>query len=254
MWTWNKTKLILVAAGLCFVSPTSAKACNPLNPICLFKMLLKATPGLPVMDFVSIPAVIPHIPTALVNEAQVKVKEAGDKILTDLRSGKIPSASSINLKPNLPKFEQKPAGQGSSSLEGLPSMDRADPIAVAKAIEPLFIRPGGDPDVPMSRHDKNLMEYQRHQFDYNNQLEVAGYLAEKQAKLKDVSVFADHVKNQMESAKNLNDAYRANFAAHHMEYTLMIIYNQLLAAGLQMDMSNTLVQYAPVLDGPIFGK
>ena len=38
-----------------------------------------------------------------------------------------------------------------------------------------------------------------------------------------------------------------------MEYQLMIVYNQLLAAGLQLDTANTLSD-GILLDQPIFGN
>ena len=104
MLTLNKMKQAFAAAGLALVfSCSAAHACMPVNPICLFKMVLKATPGMPVFDFVSVPAIIPHVPAALLKEGQSKMKEIADKALEDIRSGKKPSLSGIKL--DMPNFE-----------------------------------------------------------------------------------------------------------------------------------------------------
>lgn len=74
-----------------------------------------------------------------------------------------------------------------------------------------------------------------------------------QNKLEELMVIAEDIQKQIESADDLNKAQRANYSAHLMEYQLMIVYNQLLAAGLQLDTANTLSD-GILLDQPIFGN
>lgn len=254
MWTWNKFKKLIFAAGLCFALPMPAQACIPLNPICLFQMILKVTPGMPVMDFVSIPAVIPHIPAAVQKEANAKIKQMGDELLKKIRSQEVPSASDMDVKPKTPEVETLAEGQVNPSLEGFPNIDLDDPIEVAKAIEVIYVRPGWDSSPDFTTHDRALLEYQRNQFMYNNVIEVTGYLASMQSRLKDLSVFVEHVQKQIDEGKDLNDAMRANYTANYMDYKLMIIYNQLLAAQLQMDTARRLAIAKTVLDEPVLGS
>ena len=82
MLTLNKMKKMFLAVGLAlaFSSSPAQAGCMPINPICLFKMILKATPGMPVFDFTSVPAIIPHVPAALLKEGQAKLKEIAETL------------------------------------------------------------------------------------------------------------------------------------------------------------------------------
>ena len=88
MLTISKMKKTFLAVGviLAFSASQANAKCMPVNPICLFKMILKATPGMPVMDFTSIPAIIPHVPAALLKEGQAKLKEIADNALEKYKS------------------------------------------------------------------------------------------------------------------------------------------------------------------------
>ncbi len=92
MLTLNKMKKTFLAVGLvlAFSSSPAQAGCMPINPICLFKMILKETPGMPVFDFASVPAIIPHVPAALLKEGQAKLKEVADNALEKVRSGRSP--------------------------------------------------------------------------------------------------------------------------------------------------------------------
>ena len=255
MLTLNKIKKFFLAVGLVFVfssSPVYA-GCMPINPICLFKMILKATPGMPVFDFTSVPAIIPHIPAALLKEGQAKLKEIADNALEKLRSGELPSLADIKLE--MPSFEgaTKSENEELASLEAFPQMDGEDPLEVAKAVEVIFLRPGWDDEKSQfTAYDDQLMKYYQGQFKYNNVIEIMGYTEFMKNRLEELMTAAEDIQKQIESADDLNKAQRANYAAHLMEYQLMIVYNQLLAAELQMDTASQLGG-GYVLDQPIFG-
>ena len=101
--------------------------------------------------------------------------------------------------------------------------------------------------------EKLLMKYYQGQFKYNNVLEIAGYTAFMQNRLEELMTAAEDIQKQIESADDLNKAQRANYAAHLMEYQLMIVYNQLLAAQLQLE-SAVKLSTGILLDQPIFGN
>ena len=256
MLTLNKMKKMFLAVGLALVissSPAQA-GCMPINPICLFKMILKATPGMPVFDFTSVPAIIPHVPAALLKEGQAKLKEIADNALEKIRSGELPSMADIKL--DMPSFEGSTPAQNEeyTSLEAFPQMDAEDPLEVAKAIEVIFLRPGWDQkDSEMTQYDRLLMRYYQGKFRMNNALEIAGYTAFMQNRLEELMTAAEDIQKQIESADDLNKAQRANYAAHLMEYQLMIVYNQLLAAELQLGAATNLSN-GIILDQPIFGN
>ena len=229
MLTLNKMKKMFLAVGLAlaFSSSPAQAGCMPINPICLFKMILKATPGMPVFDFTSVPAIIPHVPAALLKEGQAKLKEIADNALEKIRSGELPSMADIKL--DMPSFEGSTPAQNEefTSLEAFPQMDSEDPLEIAKAIEVIFLRPGWDQEgSEMTQYDKLLMKYYQGQFKYNNAVEIAGYTAFMQNRLEELMTAAEDIQKQIESADDLNKAQRANYAAHLMEYQLMIVYNQ----------------------------
>ena len=303
MLTLNKMKKMFWVIGfmLAFSSSPAQAGCMPINPICLFKMILKVTPGLPVFDFASVPAIIPHVPAALLKEGQAKLKEIADNALEKLRSGQLPSLAEIKL--DMPSFDGAIPAESEefTSLEAFPQMDAEDPLEVAKAIEVIFLRPGWDqtekptllpgldnntssggggallpgldnntssgeggallPGIEndkkksystMTQYDKLLMEYYQNKFKFVNVLEIAGYTEFMQGRLEELMTAAEDVQKQIESADDLNKAQRANYAAHLMEYQLMIVYNQLLAAELQLVASNRLK--GTIIDQPIFGN
>lgn len=241
-------------AGLILAfSASQASACNPLNPICLFQMILKATPGMPVFDFVSVPAIIPHVPAALLKEGQAKMKEIADNALEKLRSGSLPSLADIKLDP--PSFSggSTAPNEEYASLEAFPKVDSTNPMEVAKAVEVIFIRPGwNNENSEFTDYDLKLMQYYQGEFSYNNVIEVMGFTAFVDNKLEELMTAAEDVQKQVESADDLNKAQRANYAAHLMEYQLMIIQNQLAAAALQMDSANGL--NGTVLKKPVFSE
>ncbi len=256
MLTLNRMKKLFLSVGLmvAFSSSPAQAGCMPINPICLFKMILKATPGMPVFDFASVPAIIPHVPAALLKEGQVKMKEIADNALEKIRSGELPSMADIKL--DMPSFEGSVPSENQeyASLEVFPKMDGEDPLAVAKAIEVIFLRPGWDQkDSTMTQYDRLLMAYYRGQFKLNNVLEVSGYTAFMENRLEELMTAAEDIQKQIENADDLNKSQRANYAAHLMEYQLMIVYNQLLAAELQVDTASKLSE-GYVLDKPIFGN
>ncbi|MBR1777652.1 MAG: hypothetical protein IJ752_03595 [Alphaproteobacteria bacterium] len=255
MLTISKMKKTFLAVGviLAFSASQANAKCMPVNPICLFKMILKATPGMPVMDFTSIPAIIPHVPAALLKEGQAKLKEIADNALEKLRSGQLPSLADIKLEP--PSFSggTTAANEDYASLEAFPSMDAEDPMAVAKAVEVIFLRPGwNDEKAPYTKYDRDLMSYYQNQFDFNNVVEVLGFNAYMENKLEELMTAAEDIQKQIDSADDLNKAQRANYAAHLMEYQLMIVQNQLLAASLQADTAAKLKGI--VLNKPIFSN
>ncbi len=256
MLTLNKMKKTFLAVGLAlaFSSSPAQAGCMPVNPICLFKMILKATPGMPVFDFASVPAIIPHVPAALLKEGQAKLKEVADNALEKIRSGELPSMADIKL--DMPSFEGSTHAQNEefASLEAFPKMDGEDPLEVSKAIEVIFLRPGWNEEgSELTQYDKLLMKYYQGQFKYNNVLEIAGYTAFMQNRLEELMTAAEDIQKQIESADDLNKAQRANYAAHLMEYQLMIVYNQLLAAQLQLE-SAVKLSTGILLDQPIFGN
>lgn len=257
MLIFNKMKKVFMTVGLVLVfsaSQANAKDCMPINPICLFKMLLQISPGLPVFDFASIPAVIPHIPAALLKEAQAKVKEIADNALEKLRSGQLPSLADIKLSP--PDFGgmTPAANEEYSSLDAFPQMDGEDPLEIAKAVEVIFLRPGRqEQDSKMTLYDSALMSYYSQKFGFNNVVEIMGFGEFILNKLEELMTAAEDIQKQIESADDSNKAQRANYAAHLMEYQLMIIQNQIDAAFLQMDAASKLAE-GYVLNKPIFGN
>lgn len=252
MLYWNKMKKVLFILLLCSAFPAPAQACFPLNPICLFKMLLKATPGFPVMDFVSIPGIIPHIPATLQKEAQAQLKKMADQKMKEIRGDNATSPVSKD-KPDYPELETPAESQPYPSLDGFPDIDTTDPMAVAKSIEALFVRPAWESSESLSVHDKEIMKYQANMFKYNNAIEIAGFLAAFQDKFKNVSVYAEHVTNRLDEASDFKKSLRANYAATQMEYQLNLLYNELLAAQLQMEMAEKLANEGIILDKPILG-
>lgn len=253
MLYWNKKKKLFLAVLLCLAFPLPAQACNPLNPICLFQMLLKAMPGFPVMDFVSIPGIIPHIPATLQKEAQAQLKKLADEKMKQIRGDNESSPVSTD-KPKYPELETPAEGEPYPSLEGFPNVDTTDPMAVAKAIEVLFVRPSWESSDELSVHDKEIMKYQASMFKYNNAIEIAGFLAAFQSKFKDVSVYAEHVSKHLEDASDFKKSLRANYAAAQMEYQLNLMYNELLAAKLQLESAEKLSNEGIILDKPILGS
>ncbi len=253
MLYWNKMKKALLVILLCSAFPVPAQACVPLNPICLFKMLLKATPGFPVMDFVSIPGIIPHVPATLQKEAQAQLKKLADQKMKEIRGDNATSPVSTD-KPDYPELETPAEAQPYPSLEGFPDIDTTDPTAVAKSIEALFVRPAWDTSESLSVHDKEIMKYQANMFKYNNAIEIAGFLAAFQDKFKNISVYAEHVTNRLDEASDFKKSLRANYAATQMEYQLNLLYNELLAAKLQMEMAEKLANEGIILDKPILGS
>ena len=186
----SKMKKTFVTTALAIAMiPSVASACNPVNPICLFQKMMKATPGLPVLDFVSIPAMIPNTPAALLKEAQNKAKEIVDKKFQkahaeektdDVKMDKVPSLSAMEMAPN----------QEFSSLESFPKMDSEDPLEIAKAIEVLFLRPGWQDKKALSSlsaYDEALMMYYRDAFQLNNIVELVGTYAILDAKIEEIS-------------------------------------------------------------------
>lgn len=231
-------KKVFVAAGLilAFSASQAQAACMPWNPICIFKMILKASPGMPVFDFTSVPAMIPHIPAALLKEGQAKVKEIADDSLEKLRSGQLPSAAAIKITaPDFSGMTHSP-NEEFSPLEAFPSMDSDDPMEIAKAIEVIFLRPGwNDKDAKFSKYDENLVKYYHNQFEFENATEVLGFVTYMQNTMESLLTAMEDIQKQIDSADDLNKAQRANYAAGLMEYRLMILQNQLEAVVLQMD-------------------
>lgn len=257
MLIFNKMKKAVAAACLVFVfSASQAKAddCMPINPICLFKMLLQLSPGLPVFDFASIPATIPHLPAALLKEGQAKLKEIADNGLEKLRSGQLPSLADIKISP--PDFggSVPPANTEYDSLAPFPNIDGETPEEIAKAVEVIFLRPGWqDENNVVSMYDDEVMRYYSNKFAYINTIEIMGYAEFMQNKMKEFASAAEDIQKQVEQADDSNKAQRANYAAHLLEYQLMIVQSQLTAATLQLRTA-TKLGAGYVLDKPVFGN
>lgn len=250
----NKIKKALFMVGFVLAFSTSqAKAgCMPINPICLFQMIMKLTPGLPVFDFTSVPAIIPHVPAALLKEGQAKLKELADNALQKLRSGQLPSLADIKLEPPSLSGGTTAPDEEYASLESFPAMDMEDPLEIAKSIESIYLRPGwNDKESVFSNYDNKLMGYYQAQFVFNNTVEVLGFNTYMENKMEELITAAEDIQKQIDSADDLNKAQRANYAAHLMEYQLMIIQNQLAAAALQQRTAANLKGI--ILDQPIFG-
>ena len=252
----SKMKNTVMTVALAFAMiPSVASACNPVNPICLFKQLLKTTPGLPVVDPVSIPAIIPHVPAALLKEGQEKAKELIDKQLQQTRSVDKPADVKMDKMPSTNEVALA-QGQEFAALEGFPAFDSEDPMEIAKAIEVLYLRPGwqeGDKS-PLTTYDQSLMAYYRQQFQLNNIVEAVGTYAVLESKITALMATAENVQKKLDEADDLNKAQRANFEAQLLEYQLQIVYNQLLAAQLQMTSVSQLSAMRPILDAPVLGK
>lgn len=255
MLTSSKLKKTLLAAGLILAFSTSHAnaACMPWNPICIFKMILKSSPGMPVFDFVSVPAIIPHIPAALLKEGQAKIKEEIDNKLNKVRSAAgVPSDAKISVKTADFSGSTHSDNEEFASLEAFPKMDGDDPMEIAKAIEVIFLRPGwNDKEAKYTQYDSALMRYYQGKFEFNNAVEVIGFTSYMQAKADELMVMMEDIQKQVDAADDLNKAQRANYAAHLMEYQLMILQNQLAAVDLQMQTSGMLK--GTVLDRPVFG-
>ena len=255
MLTLSKMKKTFIAAGLILAFSTSHAnaACMPWNPICIFKMILKSSPGMPVFDFVSVPSIIPHIPAALLKEGQAKVKEEIDKKLGGARSSSTPSSAGIDVEP--PGFSGASHSENEefASLEAFPAMDGTDPLEIAKAIEVIFLRPGwNEQNATRTKYDSSLINYYQGQFDFNNTIEVMGFTAYMQNKVEELMAALEAIQNQIDAADDLNKAQRANYAANLIEYQLMIIQNQLDAVALQMESVGGLKGI--ILDNPIFSS
>ena len=252
MLTLIKMKKVFVAAGLilAFSASHARAACMPWNPICIFKMILKASPGMPVFDFTSVPAMIPHIPAALLKEGQAKLKEVADNSLEKLRSGQLPSMSKIDFKaPDFKGITHAP-NEEFSPLEAFPSMDSDDPMEIAKSVEVIFLRPGwNDKDAQFSKHDELLMKYYHGKFEFENVTEILGFVTSMQSTMDGLLTAMEDVQKQIDSADDLNKAQRANYAAGLIEYQLMVAQNQLEAVALQMDSVGKLKGF--VLDNPV---
>ena len=253
MLTLNKLKKVFLGVFLILAfSASPAKACNPVNPVCLFKMLLKATPGLPTFDFVSLPAAIPHYPAALQKEFQQKLKQDGDDQMNDAHSEGDPSA--VNIPYKGPDYSGAIPAEGEEymALEAF-KVDSDDPMEIAKAIEPIFVRPGwNDKNSEFTRYDKALLAYYKGQFRFNNSIEVLGFIAYMQNKLEEMLSAADEIQQMVENSQDINQSLRANFAARLMEYELRIIENHIRAAEIQVNISDELkkiVLAQPVLSG-----
>ncbi len=252
----NKIKKAVILAALAVVMvPSAASACNPINPICLFKKMLKACPGLPVFDFVSVPAIIPHVPAALSREAQNKAKEFADKKLEQIRSVgkpadvKMPKTISV-------KGAELPNGKEIASLEAFPKVDGEDPLKIAQAVEVLFLRPGWQDggESGFSSYDMELMAYYRKQFQLNNIVEAVGFYTVLDSKIEELMASAEKIQSQLESADDLNKSERVNYEANLLEYQLQIVYNQLLALKVQLVAVADLVGLQPILTEPLLGK
>ena len=253
----NKMKKTFVTTALAIAMiPSVASACNPVNPICLFQKMMKATPGLPVLDFVSIPAMIPNTPAALLKEAQNKAKEIVDKKFQkaraeektdDVKMDKVPSLSAMEMAPN----------QEFSSLESFPKLDSEDPMEIAKAIEVLFLRPGWQDKKALSTlsaYDEALMMYYRDAFQLNNIVELVGTYAILDAKIEELLAAAEVIQKKVKEADDLNKSQRAAYEADLLDYQLLVIQNELAATELQMYSISHLVAMKPILDEPVLTK
>ena len=216
MLIYSNMKKTVMAAALAFaMMPSPASACNPINPICLFKMVLKTTPGLPVVDPGSISAIIPHVPAALTKEGQ-----------------------------EFPALEGFPAFDSEDPME----------IAKAIEVLYLRPGWQEGKDSPLTTYDKSLMDYYREQFQLNNIVEAVGTYTVLEAKINELMATAETVQKKLDGADDLNKAQRANFEAQLLEYQLQIVYNQLLATQLQMKSVSQLSVIRPVLNEPILSK
>ena len=253
----NKMKKTFVTTALAIAMiPSVASACNPVNPICLFQKMMKATPGLPVLDFVSIPAMIPNTPAALLKEAQNKAKEIAAKKFQkaraeektdDVKMDKVPSLSAMEMAPN----------QEFSSLESFPKLDSEDPMEIAKAIEVLFLRPGWQDKKALSMlsaYDEALMMYYRDAFQLNNIVELVGTYAILDAKIEELLAAAEVIQKKVKEADDLNKSQRAAYEADLLDYQLLVIQNELAATELQMYSISHLVAMKPILDEPVLTK
>ena len=260
MLTLSKMKKIFLAAGLIFAfSATQAVAdededsdvCMFLSPICMFRTIIKASPAMPVHDFISTPAMIRHVPAALSKEGQLQLKQTADADLRNIRSGQSPSTVQIPFVSPGYDGVVSASKEEYMSLEPFPVKDSEDPKEIAKAIEVIFLRPGWqDKKSVFTDFDKKVLEYYHGQFLLNNTVEIMGFGAYMQNKLDDMLVSADRIQKQIETANDLNKVQRANYAAQLMEYELMIIQNQIQAATMQAGIAKEL--QGMMLEEPIF--
>lgn len=256
----TKIKKIAVCAVIATaLAPSSAFACKPWNPICIFQLILKATPGLPVLDIVSLPALIPHIPSAIQKEGQVMLKEELDKQLELLRSGKLPNLSKLTKLKDMSNILNG-AGKGGSQeaasvMESFPQLtDSTDPVEIARVIEKLYMVPGCDENGKcdakcpgLSAYDREVMEYRRNQFLLNNMIDAMAVYTQLDATVEKLQSNAEEIQNQLSSSTDLNQATRVNYDAQVLEYQLMILQNQLNAIGLQIESMYQLTNKKPQL-------
>lgn len=249
----NKLKTAAVVAFMTFAFVPAKAHALCVSPICIFEMILKACPGLPVLDFTSIPAIIPHIPAALQKEALQKARSMLNDLLQKGRVQGLPQEVKLGASPSM---DEALMGDGEefASLEAFPSVDSDDPIEIAKTIEILFLRPGWEKgeDAPLSTYDKALLRYYSEQFKLNNTIEVSGFVAVAKAKLESIMEAATRISKKLGQVQDLNEAQRLAYEAKLMRYQLMILENQLKAAKNQMsfvtDLSGmNIILFKPVL-------
>ncbi|MCQ2914415.1 MAG: hypothetical protein MJ247_04400 [Alphaproteobacteria bacterium] len=249
-------KKIAFAFALVFIlSPIKAHACNPLNPICWFQMILKATPGLPVLDIAALPAVIPHVPAALQKKAQTILQEQLEEQLQKIRSGQKPSLSGLAKLKNVSGLMSAKSEEAVSVMEAFPALhDSKDPLEIAKTIEKLFIRPREASGEGMSESSRALLEYYRKQFELNNMVDALSTYAIIEAQMETLVQNAEEIQNKMGSSSDLNQSQRANFDAQILEYQLMVLETQLQAVALQMDSMLKISKAKPYLNESILGN
>lgn len=249
------TKLFLaVGCAAVFSSAPAQAGCMPVNPICLFQKILKVTPSMPVFDFTAVPAIIPHVPAALLKEGQTQLKQLGDQTLEKLRSGQLPSLADIKIK--MPKMESlmMAASEDYVSLEAFPKTDSEDPMEITKSIEVVFLRPDWNKEKKtFSKTDRLKMNYYSKRFKFENVIETTGYTAYLNNQMETLMAAAEEIQQKVKDADDLNKAQRANFAAQLLEYQLGVIENQLEAVQLQSDAADRL-SGGYILEEPVFSN
>ena len=127
--------------------------CMAISPLCIIRTILKATPTLPVHDIIATPAMIRHVPAALAKEGQLQLKLTAEEKLRKLRSKDTPSKTKVPFISPGYDGAIPAANEEYMTLEAFPVTDSEDPIEIAKAIEPIFVRLGwNDPDTPVTQY------------------------------------------------------------------------------------------------------
>jgi hypothetical protein len=217
-------KIALLAVLLVAIMPIGqAQAGLCVTPICLFKMMLKMSPGFPVFDFSTVPVVIGQVPGTVLQKSQSLLKEQADQMTRNARSMKgnfsvngvsktLKNPSDFKIKKiQVPKLN--PASRMNSiktlatkDISGK-NIDLKDPKKVAALAEGMLVSPGKN---RQARDDHKRM---RRQFYRDNIASSLAFSAHMQGQLEDMNQVIDDLAQTATTDGDENQSVRANLAA-----------------------------------------